>query len=45
MQIYQEWMRTAAKENSLADSTMQEAGVGISAKSKELYVTVDLCGQ
>lgn len=45
VQIYQEWMRTAAKENSLTDGTMQEAGVGISAKSKELYVTVDLCGQ
>ena len=45
VQIYQEWMRTAAKENSLTDSTMQEVGVGISAKSKELYVTVDLCGQ
>ena len=43
--IYQEWVRTAAKENSLTDSTMQEAGIGISAKSKELYVTVDLCGQ
>lgn len=43
--IYQEWMRTAAKQNSLTDSSMQEAGVGISAKSKELYVTVDLCGQ
>ena len=45
VQIYQEWMRTAAKGNSLTDSSMQEAGVGVSAKSKELYVTVDLCGQ
>ena len=42
--IYQEWMRTAAKLNGLTDSTMQEVGVGVSAKSKELYVTVDLCG-
>jgi len=43
--IYQEWMRNASKLNALMDSTMQEVGVGVAAQSKNLYVTVDLCGQ
>lgn len=45
VQIYQEWIRSAAKQNGLMDQTMQEVGVGISSKSKVLHVTVDLCGQ
>lgn len=43
--IYQEWMRSAAKHNSLMDYTMQEVGIGVSSRTKVLYVTVDLCGQ
>lgn len=43
--IYQEWMRTAAKHNSLMDQTMQEVGIGVSSRTKVLHVTVDLCGQ
>lgn len=43
--IYQEWMRVAVKYNSLTDASVQEVGVGVSTKSKELYVTVDFCGQ
>ena len=43
--IYQEWIRTSAKIGGLTDGTMQEIGVGVAGKSKELYVTVDLCGQ
>lgn len=43
--VYQEWMRTAARHNGLMDSTMQEVGVGVASKSKTLYVTVDFCGQ
>ena len=42
--IYQEWMRVAVKYNSLTDASVQEVGVGVSVKSKELYVTVDFCG-
>lgn len=45
VQIYQEWIRSAAKQNGLMDQTMQEVGIGISSKSKVLHVTVDLCGQ
>ncbi len=43
--VYQEWMRTAARHNGLMDSTMQEVGIGIASKTKVLYVTVDFCGQ
>lgn len=43
--IYQEWMRSAAKHNGLMDQTMQEVGIGVSSKTKILFVTVDLCGQ
>ena len=43
--VYQEWMRTPARVSALTDSTMQEAGIGVSSRSKILYVTVDLCGQ
>ena len=43
--IYQEWMRNAAKHSALMDNTMQEAGIGVSSRTKVLHVTVDLCGQ
>lgn len=43
--IYQEWIRTASRINGLMDQTMQEIGVGVAGASKELYVTVDLCGR
>lgn len=43
--VYQEWIRISARINALTNGTMQEAGVGVAAKSKVLYVTVDLCGQ
>ena len=43
--IYQEWMRSAAKLTALTDETMQEAGIGVSSKAKVIYTTVDLCGQ
>lgn len=43
--IYQEWVRTAVRINGLTDSSMQEVGVGVGSRMKELYVTVDLCGQ
>lgn len=43
--IYQEWVRTASRINGLMDETMQEVGVGVAGASKELYVTVDLCGR
>lgn len=42
--VYQEWLRTAAKYTGLMDVTMAEMGVGVAGKSKILYVTVDLCG-
>lgn len=42
--IYQEWVRTAAKYTGLTDGTMQRMGVGVDTRTKELYVTVDLCG-
>lgn len=43
--IYQDWMRTPARVSALTDTTMQEVGIGIASRTKELYVTVDLCGQ
>lgn len=43
--IYQEWVRTAVRINGLTDTSMQEVGVGVDSRMKELYVTVDLCGQ
>lgn len=43
--IYQEWIRTSSRINGLMDNTMQEIGVGVAGASKELYVTVDLCGR
>lgn len=43
--VYQEWMRSAAKHNGLMDQTMQEVGIGVSSKTKILHVTVDFCGQ
>lgn len=43
--VYQEWMRNAAKLKALTDDTMQEVGVGVATRSKVLYVTVDFCGQ
>lgn len=43
--VYQEWMRSAAKHNGLMDQTMQEVGIGVSSRTKILYVTVDFCGQ
>lgn len=45
VQIYQEWLRSAARQNGLMDQGMQEVGIGVSSRDKELYVTVDLCGQ
>ncbi len=42
--IYQDWIRTPSKISALTDSTMEEVGVGVTSKTKELYVTVDLCG-
>lgn len=42
--IYQEWIRTTAKLTGLLDVSMQEMGVGVDARSKILYVTVDFCG-
>ena len=45
VQIYQEWLRSAARQNGLMDQGMQEIGIGVSSRDKELYVTVDLCGQ
>ncbi|MGN0136620.1 CAP domain-containing protein [Anaerotignum sp.] len=44
VQIYQEWMRSAAKHNGLMDQTMKEVGIGVSSRTKVLHVTVDLCG-
>ena len=43
--IYQDWMRSAARVSALTDPSMQEVGIGIASKTKELYVTVDFCGQ
>ena len=43
--VYQEWMRSAAKHNGLMDQTMQEVGIGVSSRTKILHVTVDFCGQ
>lgn len=43
--IYQEWIRTSSRINGMMDKTMQEIGVGVAGASKELYVTVDLCGR
>lgn len=42
--IYLDWIRTPSKIGTLQDPSMKEIGIGISSLTKELYVTVDLCG-
>ncbi len=42
--IYQDWIRTPSKIGALTDPAMEEIGIGVSSFTKELYVTVDLCG-
>lgn len=42
--IYLDWIRNPSKISALKDPTMEEIGIGIATLSKELYVTIDLCG-
>ena len=44
VQTYLSWIRTAAKIESLTNSSMTSVGIGASAQTKEVFVTVDLCG-
>ena len=43
VQLYTELLRTAAKHNSIMDSTMTQAGIGVANDGKVLYLTIDLC--
>lgn len=43
VQLYTELLRTAAKQNSVMDSTMTQAGIGVANDGKTLYLTIDLC--
>lgn len=45
VQLYTELLRTAAKHNSVMDSTMTQAGIGIANDGKTLYLTIDLCNE
>ncbi|WP_313524057.1 CAP domain-containing protein [Anaerotignum sp.] len=42
--VYQQWIRTAAQYRSVLDSSVDSVGIGVAQKEKDLYVTIDFCG-
>lgn len=45
VQLYTELLRTAAKQDSVMDSTMTQVGIGVDNDGKTLYLTIDLCNE